>query len=162
MIKERKFRTKTGYCHVAEDKIILTRDGLVGNVSKVTVGNSISRILIIYGLLAAGLIYFSYDRYVNGNTSMAIFFGLIGIYLIVGIIKSRKNSATPVIDRKDIKKVFYKSGIYGLTRPRFEVEYSDHGKIKTRLILLPGTGANGQKEAEKAVQIMKEEKLLWE
>ena len=54
------FRTKTGFCHVTADKIILTRDGVIGNIAKVTVGNNISRIPIIYGLVSIGLIYFAY------------------------------------------------------------------------------------------------------
>ena len=48
MINEKKFRTKTGFCHILPEKIILTRDGIIGNVAKVTVGNGIYRILIIY------------------------------------------------------------------------------------------------------------------
>jgi hypothetical protein len=56
--------------------------------------------------------------------------------------------------------VTYNSGTSGLTRPRFEIEFNDNGKIKKRLIMLPGTLAGGQNEADKAIQIMREEKLL--
>lgn len=157
---EKTFRTKTGFCHVTADKIILTRDGVIGNISRVTVGTNVTRILIIYGLLSIGLIYFAYDGYVKGDTTTTIFFGLIGVYLIYGIIKSRNNSATPIIERKEIKSVTYNSGTSGLTRPRFEVEFNDNGQVKKRLIMLPGTLTGGQSEAEKAVQIMREEKLL--
>lgn len=160
METEKTFRTKTGFCHVTGDKIILTRDGVIGNISKVTVGNNISRILIIYGLLSIGLIYFAYDSYVKGDIAMTIFFGLIGLYLIYGIMKSKNNSATPVIERKDIKGVIYNSGTPGLTRPRFEIRFNDKGKIKKRLIMLPGTLGGGQSEGDKAVQIMRDEKLL--
>ena len=160
MDTEKTFRTKTGFCHVTADKIILTRDGVIGNISNVTVGNNISRILIIYGLLSIGLIYFAYDSYVKGDTVMTLFFGLIGLYLIYGIVKSRNNSATPIIERKDITNVTYNAGTSGLTRPRFEIEFNDNGQIKKRLIMLPGTLGGGQSEGTKAVQIMKEEKLL--
>lgn len=160
METEKTFRTKTGFCHVTADKIILTRDGVIGNISSVTVGNNISRILIIYGLLSIVLIYFAYDSYVKGDTAMTLFFGLIGLYLIYGIVKSRHNSATPIIERKDIKNVTYNSGTSGLTRPRFEIEFNDNGQIKKRLIILPGTLGGEQSEGAKAVQIMKDEKLL--
>lgn len=160
MDTEKTFRTKTGFCHVTADKIILTRDGVIGNISSVTVGNNISRILIIYGLLAIGLIYFAYDSYVKGDTAMTLFFGLIGLYLIYGIVKSRNNSATPIIERKDITNVTYNAGTSGLTRPRFEIEFNDNGQIKKRLIMLPGTLGGGQSEGDKAVQILKDEKLL--
>ena len=57
MESEKKFKTKTGFCHILPDKIVLTRDGVVGNMAKVMLGNNISRILIIYGLIAIALIY---------------------------------------------------------------------------------------------------------
>ncbi|NOT73582.1 MAG: phosphoribosylaminoimidazolesuccinocarboxamide synthase [Cyclobacteriaceae bacterium] len=160
METEKIFKTKTGYCHVTPDKIILTRDGVIGNISKVAVGNNISRILIIYGALSIGLLYFAYNSYLNGDTTTTIFFGLIGLYLIYGIVKSRNNSATPIIERKDIVNVTYNAGAAGLTRPRFEIEFNEGGQIKKRLIMLPGTIAGGQNEGEKAVQIMRDEKLM--
>jgi hypothetical protein len=160
METDKTFRTKTGFCHVTNDKIILTRDGVIGNLSKVTVGDNVTRILIIYGLLSIGLIYFTYDSYAKGDMATTVFFGLMGLYLIYGIVKSRNHSATPIIERKDIKSVTYNSGTSGLTRPRFEVEFNDNGQIKKRLIMLPGTLAGGQREADKAVQIMRDEKLL--
>ena len=160
METEKTFRTKTGFCHVTADKIILTRDGVIGNISKVSVGNNVSRILIIYGLLSIGLIYFAYDSFTKGDMTTTLLFGLMGLYLVYGIVKSRNNSATPIIDRKDIRSVTYNSGTSGLTRPRFEVEFNDNGQIKKRLIMLPGTLAGGQSETHKAVQIMRDEKLL--
>ena len=54
MEKEKVFRTKTGFCHIFPDRIVLTRDGIVGNLSEITVSNSISRILTIYTLLLVG------------------------------------------------------------------------------------------------------------
>jgi len=55
MDNKNTFKTKTGFCHILPDKIILTRDGIIGNVAKVTVGNNINRILFIYGGLSAFL-----------------------------------------------------------------------------------------------------------
>jgi hypothetical protein len=160
METEKTFKTKTGFCHITTDKIILTRDGVIGNISKVTVGNNITRILITYSVLSIALLYFAYDSYLKGDTSTTLFLALIGLYLIYGIVKSRNNSATPIIERKDIVNVTYNAGASGLTRPRFEVEFNEGGQLKKRLIMLPGTLAGGQNEAEKAVQIMRDEKLL--
>jgi hypothetical protein len=47
MESEKIFKTKTGFCHILPDKIVLKRDGVVGNAAKVTVGNNIARILLI-------------------------------------------------------------------------------------------------------------------
>jgi hypothetical protein len=160
MENEKVFRTKTGFCHVTADRIVLTRDGIVGNVAKVVVGNTTSRILVIYGLLSAVLIYFGYDNYAKGEFLSSAFFGFLGLYLVYGIYSSLNNSATPIIERKDIKRVIFKKAIPGLTRSRFEVDFDENGKIKRRLILLPGSLSGGQDETPKAVQIMTEEKLL--
>jgi len=161
MENEKTFRTKTGFCHILPDKIVLTRDGIVGNVAKVTVGNSISRILIIYCALSIGLFYFAYDSYKNGQTVESIFLGLFALFLIYGIFSSVNNSATPVIDRNRITEVKLKKAIVGLTRSRFEVMFEDdNGKLKKRIIMLSGTIGGGENETQKAIRIMSEEKLL--
>lgn len=158
---EKTFKTKTGFCHILPDKIILTRDGIIGNIAKVTVGNNISRILLIYGGLSAFLFYSAFNNYQNGQIAMPITFGIIGFYLIYGIITSLNNSATSIIERNKIKDIKFKKSIVGLTRSRFEVRFEDdNNKIKKRLIMLPGSMTDGQSETEKAIKIMREEKLL--
>lgn len=161
MGNEKKFKTKTGFCHIFPDKIVLTRDGIIGNVSTVTEGNNISRILIVYGGLSIGLFYFAFDKYRNGQIARPILFGLLGIYLVYVIVNSINNSTTLIIDRQKIKEVNLKKAIAGLTRSRFEVLFEDEqGKIKKRLIMLPGSLTDGQSETEKAIKIMTDEKLI--
>ncbi|QQS51002.1 MAG: phosphoribosylaminoimidazolesuccinocarboxamide synthase [Bacteroidota bacterium] len=161
MDTEKRFRTKTGFCHILSDKIVLTRDGIVGNLAKVTVGNSISRILIIYGLVTLGLIYFAFDNFKKQDNFMAVLLLLFAVYLFYGIVASLNNSATPMIDRKSIQQIKFKKGITGLTRTRFEVIFTEeNGKSKKRLIMLPGSLTGGQTETDIAYKIMTEEKLL--
>lgn len=161
MESEKTFRTKTGFCHIQPDQIILTRDGIVGNVSEVMVGNNITKTLVTYGALSLVFIYSAFETFKNGKTLQPIFFGLIGLYLIIGIVRSLNNSSTPIIHRKKIKEVTFKKGLQGLTRSRFEVLFQDeNGKMKKRLIMLPGSLNDGQDETEKAVEIMREEQLL--
>lgn len=161
MDNEKTFITKTGFCHILPDKIVLTRDGIISNVAKVTVGKNLSRILIIYGGLSLGLFYFAFDSYKNGQIDQLILFGLLAIYLVYGIVNSINNSATPIIDRQKIKEVKFKKAIIGLTRSRFEVLFEDEqGRLKKRLIMLPGSLTNGQNETEKAIKIMTDERLI--
>ena len=158
---EKTFKTKTGFCHILPDKIILTRDGIIGNVAKVTVGNNIARILLIYFGLAVFLFYSAFNNYQNGQIAMPIIFGIIGFYLIYGIITSLNNSAIPILERSKIKEIKVKKAILGLTHSRFEILFEDDNtKIKKRLIMLPGSMIDGQNETEKAIKIMTEEKLL--
>ena len=158
---EKKFKTKTGYCHILPDKIVLTRDGIIGDVSKIVVGNRTKGILIIYGGLSLAFLYFAFDSYQEGGIFKLVAFSLFAVYLIYGILTSLNNSATPVIERHKIKNVKLKKSIPGLTRSRFEVNFEDDdGRTRKRLIMLPGNLAGGKGETEIAIQIMKEENLL--
>ena len=159
--EEKRFKTKTGFCHILPDSIILTRDGIIGNISKAVVGKSITRVMLIYGGISAFLFYSAYDGFQRGETFSAVFFGLFGFYLVYGILTSLNNSATSSIERDKIKSVKFKKAIFGLTRARFIVVFEDENKkIKKRLIMLPGSLNNASKETEIALQIMREEKLL--
>ena len=158
---EKQFKTKTGFCHILPDKIILTRDGIIGNMAKVAVGKSITRVLIIYGGISAFLLYSAFDSFQTDQIPMSIFYLIIGLFLMYGIFTSLNNSATPIIERKDITSIKFKKAIFGITRSRFEVLFKDeNGKIKKRIIMLPGSLDNGKNETEIAKKIMKEEKLL--
>lgn len=160
METEKKFKTKTGFCHIFSDKIILTRDGIIGDIANLTSGNGIARILIIYCLLSIFLFYQAYNSFLNGHVFISIFLGIIGIYFVYNVLISLNNSATPVIERKNIKTIKFINGTNGITRSRFEVYFQNNGKIKKRLILLPGSLSNGNSETQKAVQLMKEEGLI--
>lgn len=160
METEKKFKTKTGFCHIFSDKIILTRDGIIGDIAKFSAGNNIARILIIYCLLSIFLFYQAYNSFLNGNVFISIFLGIMGIYFVYNVLISLNNSATPVIERKNIKTIKFINGTNGITRSRFEVYFQNNGKIKKRLILLPGSLSNGNSETQKAVQLMKEEGLI--
>jgi hypothetical protein len=160
-MEENVFRTKTGFCHLFPDKIVLTRDGVVGNLSNAVVGSNISRILFIYALIAVGSILYAYNAFTNHQIASAIFFIIIGGYLIFGIIFSLNNSAAPIIERDKIKTTKFKKGVPGLTRSRFVVIFEDEkGKLKKRLIMLPGTLTGGLKESKNAVKIMQQEGFI--
>jgi hypothetical protein len=154
------FKTKTGYCHILADRIVLSRDGIIGNVSKIVVGNTMSKILIAYAIIAVIFIYLGIENLKKGGYTVAVFSLFIGLYLIYGIISSWNNSATPVIDRNTIKKVVFKKGIKGITRSRFEITFLQENKTKKRLIMLPGSFAGNEQDLNNAFKIMKEEGLL--
>lgn len=158
MNSEKVFRTKSGYCHVLEDKIVLTRDGIVGNIADVTVGNSIARPLIIYGLITIAFFLLAIKSINQGQILPALLFIILGLLLALGILKSLNNSATPVIDRDQIKQIEFKKAVPGATRAYFIVHFKNkNGQLKRRLIMLPGSLSGGQSETEKALQIMTEE-----
>ena len=155
MNTEKVFKTKTGFCHILEDKIVLTRDGLIGNIAKVSMGNNIVRPLTIYTGISIGLLFAAYTSFKDGQSVSAILFLCIGILLLFKVFKSLNNSASPIIQRDQIKSIEFKKAISGATRAYFIIKFeNENGKIKQRLILLPGTLNNGKVEADNALQIM--------
>lgn len=161
MENQNTFRTKTGFCHILPDKLVLTRDGVLGNISNTVVGSSINRILIIYGFISVYLLYSAFNNYQSGQIISAVIYTIISFLLIYGIITGINNSAVPIIERSKIKSVQLKDAILGLTRSRFEVFFEDdEGKIKKRLIMLPGSLTGGKIETEKAVKMMRAENLI--
>jgi len=163
MDNEKTFRTKTGYCQVFPDKIVLSRSGVQGGMAKVMVGDRIGRVLIIYSALA---LYFGYESWIafgQGQTISAILFLILAILFTYNVIRSRNNSATPVLDRSSIERVVFKAAVPGATRAVFEVYFIDaRGKERKRMIMLPGSLTGGPEATEKALRIMREERLLVE
>jgi hypothetical protein len=161
METDKKFITKDGYCHILPDKIVLTSDGDPVDDANTTTGNKTYQVLLVYGMLSLGSIYFSVDSFRKNELFKAIAFSAVSLYLLYTLFASRNNSLARVIDRKSIKRVIFKKGLPRLTSARFEVSFTDsHGKIKKRLIMLPGSLADGQSGTEHAYKIMVEEKLL--
>ena len=161
MPNENTFPTKTGFCHILPDSIVLTREGDLGAISEIAVGRRILRTLIIYAVIALAMLYFAFEGYQNGEMLRPILFSLLSGYLIYGIIISRNVSAASEISRDKIKKILFKKGIKGLTRARFEVFFeNENGKIKKRLIMLPGSLSEGEEETSRAIKIMKDENLM--
>ena len=160
-MEEKVFKTKTGFCHILTDKIVLTRDGVVGNVSKVVVGNNIVRILFIYGTLAAYFLYQAYKEFAAEKNILALLYLAMAIFLLFAVLRSKDNSGTPIIERSSIKEVRLKKAVKGITRAYFEVYFSDkNNKLKKRLIMLPGSLTDGDNETEKAIRLMRKEGLL--
>jgi hypothetical protein len=91
MENEKTFKTKIGFCHISHNKIILTRDGIIGNVAKVTVGKNITRILIICGGLSTFLLYSAFNSFQKGQAPISVIYLIVVLFLIYGIFTSLKN-----------------------------------------------------------------------
>ncbi|MCO6163346.1 phosphoribosylaminoimidazolesuccinocarboxamide synthase [Flavobacterium sp. NRK F7] len=160
MEQGKKFKTKTGFCYILSDRIVLTKDARISNL-QTSPGNHIGKILFIYTIIAFANFYLAYKGYKLDNTLQMVVSALLGIILIYGIVTSINNSTTSVIERDKIKEVRLKKAVNGITRSRFEVFFEDEkGNIKKRLIMLPGSFKNGPIETDYAIKIMTEEKLL--
>lgn len=155
------FKTKTGYCHILKDKIVLSRDGIVGNVASVVSGNHIYQSVIIYLTAIGFLTYFLIKNYSEKSyVGIALDATLIAV-LSYYIFRAFGYSATPVIERNKISQIVYKKAIPFLTRASFEVHFTDEkGRNKKRLIFLPGSLTNSETIANEALEIMRSEHLI--
>ncbi|BAV09717.1 hypothetical protein SAMN05421788_1011152 [Filimonas lacunae] len=151
------FKTKTGYCHILPDKIVLTRDGIIGDMAKLTVGNNTSRILLIYALLAVMLLYVAFNALQEDIYGSAIIFIGVAAFLVYGIIRSTYHSETPVIAIEKIRRIqFTNAGSSGVSRAFFTIHFADEkGRIRKRLIALPGSYYSDEEETAEALEMMK-------
>lgn len=157
----KSFETKAGFCHVFTDKIVLSRDININNISKVQPKNNIKSLLIIYGLISIFLFYKFYTILMERDYVFSLFFLFFGLYLLYGMITSINSSTTSLIYRNSIKEVVFIKAKPYLTRAYFNVYFSDeNNNTKKRLIMLPGSFSNGKVETEKALKIFKEEGLI--
>lgn len=156
----KSFPTKTGRCYVYADRLVLTREGAAGAAAQTLVGSSMVRPLLLYGGLAAFLLYSATRSFQAQDYGFAAFFALLGLGLLANTALSLKNSATSVIERAAIQRVEFRRARPGLTRACFVVFFLKNGQPRRRLILLPGSLSNGAAATAQAVAVLQSEQLL--
>ncbi len=154
----KKFSTKTGYCYVLPDRLVLVRSGFQGKITEVVSGNTISRLFLIYGILFIYLIYKSVTSYSEGETMMFVIHTIIALLVFINIIFSFNKSATPLIIKDKIREIKFVGAKPGLTRACFSVIFeNEKGVNKKRLIMLPGSLSGKQEESTHAIGLMRDE-----
>lgn len=154
------FRTKTGVCTVTPDQIILTRSGVRGAAAEQVVGNSILRPLVLYSVLGGAALIGGLWSLARGPSFFGIFLLLVGILLLWNVVASRGNSASSVIPRAAIRAIEAHPPHPPMTRGYFNVFFTEDGQERTRIIMLPGSLADGQAEYERAESILRTSGLL--
>lgn len=110
------FRTKSGYCHVFDDKIILSQNDDTEEALGLIKSESIHKYIVIYFVLAAVLGVVAYFNYVNQKHASAFFLFCLSFFFLFNAIKSIGYSSINILDKKDIKNIIYKKPIVGVTR----------------------------------------------
>lgn len=157
---EYTFRTKTGSCTITPGEIVLTRSGVRGAMAERTIGNSIARPLIIYGILGIAMLAYGILTFSDGDPVGGVLFSLIGGVFIWNVVASRNNSAVPLIKRSAIRSVEAHPPRPPFTRGYFTVFFEDGGAVRKRLIMLPGSMEGGGDEYKRAEAAMREAGLL--
>jgi hypothetical protein len=155
------FRTKTGFCQVSTDKIILINEGIRGQLSDLVYGKDNFRILLFYGITSLILLGL-FAIYINvGNVFLSLVALVSGLVVAIKMLKYYNTTAEPIIERSQIEKVVFFRAIPVLRRAHFVVHFTArNGKKMKRLILLPGILRKGKDEAVKAFDIMVSEGLI--
>ena len=157
---ERAFRTKTGTCTITDDQIVIERSGVRGSLSNAMIGQSISRILVVYGLLSLVCFAMSYMSIRSGDFVTGVFTCLVGLWLARAVYASRHNSATPIIERSTIRKIEPHAPRPPATRGYFVVHFEEGGNLRKRMIMLPGSLEGGQAEYIHAINVLNEAGLI--
>ena len=155
------FRTKLGLCYVIKDRIIMVTEAAEIDSKKEVVEKSVWPFLTIHTTIGLVFVGFSIYSFLHDAILASFMFGGLGVYLVIKIILSINNFATPIIPRDRILEFKYKKAIPFLTRDYFSIVFLDkYGRTKKRLIILPGIIQDGSSEANKALQIMKSENYM--
>jgi hypothetical protein len=151
-VEPRRFRTKTGFCTLEEDRLVLTREGVRGVVAEGVVGSSVARPLIIYGLLAVLLASLGARLVLQGQHLEG---GLLWAALLLGraVFRSRSLSATPQLALASIQRVEPVRPRPPFTRGYFVVHFTEGGVARRRLIMLPGVASGGTGEFDRACAV---------
>lgn len=161
MITAKKFRTKNGYCHIMSDRIVLTHSGFFGRLSALAMEGKMSRILTFFGTLSLVIFYISYLTFQNEESFWGFLFMAIGLYMIYAIAKNARNSVHPIILRNQITEVIQLEEVKGISPPGFEVIFKNlSGKMRKRIISLPGQFSKYPDELRLAKKLLREEGLL--
>ena len=155
------FRTKTGFCQVSSDKMVLINEGIRGQLADMVYGESNFRILLFYGLISTVLLGL-FAVYINtGKVLLALMALIPGLIVATKMTKYYKTSAEPIIERSQIEKVDFYSSVPILRRAHFVVHFTTRkGQKMKRLILLPGFFRNMNDEANEALEIMYSKDLM--
>lgn len=155
-----QFRTKTGLCRITEQEIVIERTGIKGSYANKIIGSNIFKILLIYITLGIFITIYGINLIISKEYTYGIFCTLFGVYLIITSLKSKNNSATPLIKRSAIVKVKSYKPIPLLIRGHFKIVFNENNVQKTRIIILPGSLNQGYTEFKKALSIMQESGVI--
>jgi len=155
---EKKFKTKYEYCHIDNDKIVITKtpqiEDLVTDYAKSI--NDFFKTLMVFFIFIPVFAALSVVFYYFGNYGLSIYMGGGAlVFLFLAFYSILFTSGNPVIYRNKIVKIQFKKT---LLFNSIVIHYKDFGRTKKRGILL----TNNQVEIDSALEILLSEKLIEE
>ncbi|MFT4602358.1 MAG: hypothetical protein ACI857_002544 [Arenicella sp.] len=155
-----RFRTKVGFCHILEDRIVLNKEIEIKEGLNLKPNHSMIKFIVLYAILVVFLGFASKVHIDQDKMISAVFLGLLMLLYLYGWITCFIYSGTPVLYKKDIEKIEFNKGLPGLTRGRFSVTINlPNGKTKKRMIMMLGVLSGGKAGTAEAMKVMKEHQL---
>lgn len=159
-VADYSFRTKTGTCIITAEQIILTRQGVRGELAERVYGNSIPRALTLSTGLGAMMLALGIWSLIDRSYIFGGFFCIVGAFILRSVVISRNNSAANIIERSVIRSVDAHPPHAPFTRGYFVVHFVEAGKKRDRVIMMPGSMSGGNEEYRRAISIMRETGIL--
>ena len=158
MRPSRIFKTKSGYCHITKDRLILSRNEIIKTPDEVFGRDYHFFFLCLYAVLAAVMIYLSYRGYQMAEYYISGCFFVLASFLLIHMYASRNNSLTNVIIRSKITDIQFRKAVSPRKSAYFIIFFEDNdGNIKRRFIELPSVADGDETSIQRALDIMSEE-----
>jgi len=157
---EYSFNTRAGSCIITKERIVLERHGFRRALSNLVYGETMTRAIVLYGLIVAVTFGFGGWAITEGSYIVGTMLVFIGLVFLRNLFMCRNTSVATVIERASVKSVEAHKPYPPFTRGHFTVWFLEKGKKQRRFITPPGSPFNGHKEYARAVQVLQETGLL--
>ena len=154
---EKTFKIRFGYCHIFDDKIVLTKNSeikdLIADYEK-----SISdffKTLMVFLIFIPLFTALSVILYYEGKLGISLNAGAFALFFLVfSFYTILFTSGSPVIKRNTIIKIKFKKRLWLFNT--IQIKYKSFGRIKTRSFVVENDQVNT------ALNLLKEEELIQE
>jgi hypothetical protein len=154
---EKTFKIRFGYCHIFDDKIVLTKKSeikdLIADYEK-----SISdffKTLMVFLIFIPLFTALSVILYYEGKLGISLNAGAFALFFLVfSFYTILFTSGSPVIKRNTIIKIKFKKRLWLFNT--IQIKYKSFGRIKTRSFVVENDQVNT------ALNLLKEEELIQE
>jgi hypothetical protein len=152
------FKTRSGYCFITPDEIILTQQNQLQKTPAKPAGDISTIVLSLYAIGAAFVFYFAVLGFQRGEYYPAAVLLIVSVGIMAYVYAGRNKSFTPVIPRESIRDIELIKANPGGLGTHFNIWFEDdQTQLKRRVIKLPGMFVPENLELANAIKIMQEE-----
>lgn len=149
------FQFKDGYCHILNDKILLTQTE-VPNENQLAQKRTVPYTQVAtYAFFSIIFSLYFFDQYQFGNRFLAFVFLIFAALFSIGSVNLLTLKLIPVIERSKITKVRYVKKIPVIAPASIQIEFQEKGKKKQNTWLYLT-----DEQIQEAIAVLQHHKLL--